>query len=149
MGSQRVGHDWATELNWTTSNAKSLIYPEYCCIIMLVFKMACLWFYNIKVSVAIEDFLGGASGKCRRCKRHRFGPWVWKIPWRRIWQPTPVFLLGEFHGERNLAVYSPRGCTESDTTEMTNQWQQRIIKGLTSLCIIGSRIEVSHREKNK
>ena len=77
-----------------------------------------------KVSVAIEDFLGGASGKepvcqCRRCKRRRFAPWVWKIPWRRIWQPTPVFLLGEFHVEKNLAVYSPWGCTESDTTEMT------------------------------
>ena len=39
------------------------------------------------------------SGKCRR---HRFNPWVGKIPWRRKWQPTPVFLTGKFHGQTNL-----------------------------------------------
>ena len=37
--------------------------------------------------------------------------------WRRKWQPTPVFLPGESHGQRSLAGYSPRGCEESDTTE--------------------------------
>ena len=37
--------------------------------------------------------------------------------WRRAWQPTPVFLPGEFHGLRNLAGYSPWGRKESDTTE--------------------------------
>jgi len=36
-----------------------------------------------------------------------FDPWVGKIPWRRKWQPTPVFLLGELHGQRSLAGYSP------------------------------------------
>ena len=40
-------------------------------------------------------------------KRHGFNPWVRKIPWRRKWQPTPVFLLGKFHGQRSLAGYSP------------------------------------------
>ena len=40
-----------------------------------------------------------------------------KIPWRRAWQPTPIFLPGESHGERNLAGYSPQG--ESDMTEVT------------------------------
>ena len=42
---------------------------------------------------------------------------VRKIPWRRKWQPTPVFLPGEFHGQRSLAVYSPWGCIESDMTD--------------------------------
>ena len=42
---------------------------------------------------------------------------VRKIPWRRAWQPTLVFLPGEFHGQRSLAGYSPWGCKESDTTE--------------------------------
>ena len=37
----------------------------------------------------------------------RFDTWVGKIPWRREWQPTPVFLPEEFHGQRNLAGYSP------------------------------------------
>ena len=40
-----------------------------------------------------------------------------EIPWRREWQPTPVFLPGEFHGQRCLAGYSPWGGKESDTTE--------------------------------
>ena len=44
-------------------------------------------------------------------------PGVGKIPWRRKWQPTPVFLPGESHGQRSLVGYSPRGHKESDTTE--------------------------------
>jgi len=44
-------------------------------------------------------------------------PWVRKIPWRRAWQQTPVFLPGESNGERNLAGYSPWGHKELDTTE--------------------------------
>ena len=43
-----------------------------------------------------------------------------KIPWRKKWQPTPVFLPGEFHGQRSLVGYSPWGCKESDTTEQTH-----------------------------
>ena len=40
-----------------------------------------------------------------------------RSPWRRAWQPTPVFLAGESHGRRSLAGYSPWGHKESDTTE--------------------------------
>ena len=47
--------------------------------------------------------------------RRGFSLWVRKIPWRRAWQPTPVILPGEFHGQRKLAGYSPWGCKESDT----------------------------------
>ena len=43
--------------------------------------------------------------------------WIGKIPWRRKWQPTPVFLPGKSHGLRSLVGYSPRGRKESDTTE--------------------------------
>ena len=43
----------------------------------------------------------------RRRRRHRCSPWVRKIPWRRKWQPTPVFLPGESHGQRSLVGYSP------------------------------------------
>ena len=42
--------------------------------------------------------------------RPRFDPWVGKIPWRMKWQPTPVFLPGKSHGQKNLAGYSPWGC---------------------------------------
>ena len=51
------------------------------------------------------------------CRGPRFDPWVRKIPWRRKWQPTPVFLPGEFHGQRSLAGYGPRGRKESDMSE--------------------------------
>ena len=47
-----------------------------------------------------------------------FDTWVRKIPRRRKWQPTPVFLPGESHGQRSLVGYSPWGCKESDTTEL-------------------------------
>jgi len=43
--------------------------------------------------------------------------WVRKILWRREWLPTPVFLPGEFHGQRNLAGYSPWSCKELDISE--------------------------------
>ena len=49
--------------------------------------------------------------------RRVFDPWVGKIPWRRKWQPTPVFLYVESHGQRSLVGYSPRGHKESDTSE--------------------------------
>ena len=66
---------------------------------------------------------GSTSGKelacqCRRHKTHGFHPWVGKIPWRRAWQPTPVFLPGESHGQRSLVGYSPWGHKESDTIEV-------------------------------
>ena len=48
-----------------------------------------------------------------------FDPWVRKIPWRRAWQPTLVFLPGESRGPRSLAGHSPWGRKESDTTEVT------------------------------
>ena len=44
--------------------------------------------------------------QCRRCQ---LDPWIRKISWRRKWQPTPVLLLGKFHGQRSLAGYSPWG----------------------------------------
>ena len=70
------------------------------------------------------DFPGGTNGKeaicqCRRCRRLRFYPSVGKMPWRRAWQPTPVFLPGDSHGQKRLVGYSPWGCTESDTIEAT------------------------------
>ena len=53
----------------------------------------------------------------RTLKRCGFNPWVRKIPRRRKWQPTPVFLSGESFGQRSLVGYSPWGCQESNTTE--------------------------------
>ena len=72
-----------------------------------------------------KSFSGCASKKeftsqSRRLKRQSFDPWTGKIPWRRQWQPTPVFLPGESHGQRSLVGCSPRSYKESDTTEHTH-----------------------------
>ena len=55
----------------------------------------------------------------RRHKRHSFNPWVGKIPWRRVWQPTPVFSPGESHGQKSLEGYSPWGHKESERHTQT------------------------------
>ena len=57
--------------------------------------------------------------QCRRCKRHRFNPWVGKIPNRRTKQPAQVFLAGKSHGHRHLVGCSPQGLKELGTTEAT------------------------------
>ena len=59
-------------------------------------------------------FPGASDGKDSLAAQD---PWVGKIPWRRKWPPTPVISTGEFHGQRNLAGYSPWGCKESGMTE--------------------------------
>ena len=56
----------------------------------------------------------------RETQETQFHPWVRKIPWRRKWQPSPVFLPGESKGQKSLADYSPCGCKESDTIEHTD-----------------------------
>ena len=58
--------------------------------------------------VGLPRWLSGKESACQ-CKRLRFDPWVRKMPWRRKWQPTPVFLAGKSHGQRTLVAYSPPG----------------------------------------
>ena len=52
---------------------------------------------------------------CLQCKRCGFSPWSGKIPWRRKWQPTPVFLPAKSHGLGSLVGYSPWGCKSGRT----------------------------------
>ena len=63
--------------------------------------------------IGILKQLGGEESACQR-RRHRFDPWVWKIPWGGKRQPTPVFLLGKSHGQRSLASYTPCGRKQPD-----------------------------------
>jgi len=60
-------------------------------------------------SIQTLDFPGNSDGKESACIAGRswFHPWVRKIPWEREWYLTQLFLPGEFHGQRRLAVYSP------------------------------------------
>ena len=70
--------------------------------------------------------LSSSSSSSNGSRRPRFGAWVKKIPWRREWLPTPVFLPAESQGWRSLAGYTLWGPTESDTTEVTWQQQQQL-----------------------
>ena len=79
-----------------------------CCIVsptsnicMLIFQLQGLpwWLRQVRI--------------CLQCRKPRFDPWVQKIPWRREWQPTPVFLPGEFHGQRRLVRVTVPGVTKS------------------------------------
>ena len=84
MGSQRVGHDWVTELNW---------------------------------------WLGGKVSTCQ-CRRHGCNLWVRKIPWRRKWQFSLVFLPGKSYGQKSLAYCSPWGGKRVRHDLVTNNsWQ--------------------------
>ena len=62
--------------------------------------------------------------ECRRHMRRRFDPWVGKIPRRRQWQLTPVFLSGKSHGQRRLVDYGPWGHKQLDMTEHTHTHTQ-------------------------
>ena len=77
--------------------------------------------FNDKMSpyYLTEETLGGKQPACL-CRRHKIcglDPWVGKMPLRRVWQPTPVFLPGESHRQRSLVGYSPQGHKESNRTE--------------------------------
>ena len=66
-------------------------------------------------------FPGGSAGICLRCRRSGFNPWVRKIPWRRRWQLTLVFLPKKSLGHRNLVCYSPMGCKRAGHDLVTEQ----------------------------
>ena len=70
------------------------------CVLICINKYTCILY---------RGFSGVMSGKksTHQCRRHGFNPWVRKIPWRRACAPTPVFLPGEFHRQKNLVGYSP------------------------------------------
>ena len=83
---------------------------------------------------------GGRLGL--QCRRLRLDPWVRKIPWRRKWQPTPVFLPGESSGQRNLEGYSPWGRKESDSTERLTLTHST---GIENSLAVSREIEVGER----
>ena len=66
--------------------------------------------FKFQMKQGLHRWLSGQEStcQCRRCRRPTFDPWVRKIPWRRKWQPTPVFLPKKSHGQRSLASCSPQ-----------------------------------------
>ena len=103
---------------------RNLFQKNWWVMFLIIFLCLCMvcWgiiLLGINLSVAVKKIISRelrafprwCSGKestcqCKRHKRHGFNPWVRKIPWRREWQPTLVFLLGESHGQRSLVGYT-------------------------------------------
>ena len=89
-----------------------------------------MWQPGWEVSLGENGYIYGfprwLSGKestcrCRSLRRCGFNPWLGKTPWRKKWQPAPVFLPGESHGQKSLVAYSSSwDCKESDMTEWLN-----------------------------
>ena len=86
-GQEKRGHQWKTwgNLRKAWSFVKSNVSGRASQVVLVV-EPAC---------------------QCKRGKRWGFDPWVRKIPWKRAWQCTPVFLSGESHGQESLVGYSP------------------------------------------
>ena len=86
-----------------------------------VFEEGSKTVFICKLQDYIENPVGfpaGSDGRvCLQCRRPWYDSWVAKIPWWSAWQPTPVFLPGEFHAQRSLVGYNPWGLKESDVTE--------------------------------
>ena len=76
-----------------------------------------------------KGFPGGSDGKEYAHNAGDSGliPGLWRFPWRRKWQPTPVLLSGEFHGQRSLVGYSPWGLKRVGHGLMTKrqQWKEK------------------------
>ena len=87
MGSQRVRHDWATETH--------------------TWERQIIAFIELLFSKGMAQMVKNLPGVRETWVWSGFDPWVGKISWRKEWQPTQVFLPGEFHGQGSLAVYSP------------------------------------------
>ena len=66
----------------------------------------------------------------RRIKRHSFDPWISNVPWRRAWEPTPVFLPGRIPWTEEPGCYSPWGCKESNMTEVTQHTRVFLIQSI-------------------
>ena len=130
MGSQRVGHDWATDLIWSDhTHSKSIVH------IRVHFYESRKMFDDMYESFQRGKFhrwrnlVGYSPWGCKESDRtewHHF-LFFYSSFWRRKWQHTPAFLPGESHGQRGLVGCSLWGCTESDRT-----------KQLTHTCILPS-----------
>ena len=76
--------------------------------------------WTIFLYTGLPRWLSGKETVCQ-CRKREFDPWVGATPWRKKWQPRPVFLPRESHGQRNLAGSSwgagSWGCKELDATE--------------------------------
>ena len=85
---------------------------------------SCIW--------PLSRSLSGKESTCQ-CRRCEFHPWIWKKPWGRKRQPTPVFLPGKSCGQRSLEGYSPWGSKRAGQNLVTQQQLLQIYTRYTSM----------------
>jgi len=90
---------------------------NFCINISQIIKCNCIWQSSLYLGFPGDTSSKESTYQSRRCKICRLDPWVGKIPWRRKWLCTPVFLPGESHAQKSLVGYSLWGHKESDMTE--------------------------------
>ena len=93
-----------------------------------------------RISSGLPWWLSGKESACQ-CRRHGFNPWVGKIHWRRKWQPTPVFLPGESHGQKSL-----EGCMQSMRLKRVRQ--DRVRRRTYSISYLSLKREASPNRMN-
>ena len=125
MGSQRVGHDWMTKPNWITLDGhekmswlcygfvKSFVSQRSSSVcslhgprtqVLLPPQASFITLGFLRQHSTEKPFINAQKEPASQCSRQGFSSWVGKIPWRRKWQPTPVFLPGKSHRQRGLGA---------------------------------------------
>ena len=111
----RFTHSSLNNIFYTTINNNIILFKNF-------FPLRFFLLFNY-ISLGLWGFPSGSVVKNPSAMQKPQETWVrspgWKIPWRRVWHPTPVFLPGESHEQRNLVGYSPQGHKESATTTAT------------------------------
>ena len=95
-------HWWTLFKNGKDSN---FVLLTTVLMVVMTFHSSCLLFTEPTYKSS-GRWLSGKESACP-WRRHGFDPWVGKLPWRKEWQSTPVFLSGKSHGQRSLVGYSP------------------------------------------
>ena len=101
--SVKTGKDWSSHQLLGRSINGAVLLQYYLALSAIHFRL--------------PRWLSGKGSTCQ-CRRRGFDPWVGKIPWRRKWQPTPVFLPGESPGQRSLVCWTHKRVGNSLTTTL-------------------------------
>ena len=136
--SVKIGNEWTIELSYNLNFNLSVhlsIYPifysqsDFTKNSNLIIRHYLNIFF-LQSSIVFKGLPWLLSGKKSACQSRKCGldPWVKKIPWRRKWQPTPVFLPEKSHGQRSLVGYNPWGHKRVSYDLAAKQQQQFVFK---------------------
>ena len=127
MSPASAGGFFTTSATWeaaTVRDPHGVLLPRvssFLCTQEKGFEFFCVSSPDISVLDVTTLILWNGKKSTCQCRRHGFNPWVRKMPWRRKWQPTPVFLPGKSHGQRSLTGYVVHiVAEESDVTYWLN-----------------------------